>query len=562
MNMLLTAVRPLLFQDEAVFRVDRRVDGTTVDKVPDMGTYQPRRANAELLELRRLFATVPVGFTDQAFGPYDHSGTAMEFSPDGRLYFLKQEGIVHMLDSNGNESTALTLNVNRYGERGLDGIAFSPTFLTDRQVYLDYTELPPGQTIDYTGNTRNRVSRFTVNSDGTIDPSSEQVIVRLDEITTNEHISGTLHFGSDGKLYVSVGDNHQPATGQDPNTRLGKLLRLNPDGSIPFDNPTEIAGLGTTTGDNRAIYAAGLRNPYTFGFNPVNGKLLINDVGEDSYEEVNVGTAGANYGWPRTEGPFVVKAAKNRNFTAPLYTYQHGTAATEGDAITGGTFYGSNAAGRFPDAYQGKYFFGDYVNGWINMIDPTNARTPVNGATPFATGTVQVADLDVGPDGALYYLDRSEASAGVHRIVASARPTVSLTKTGRLFVDGTIGADVITLSRSGDNLTVSSNGVATVYAMSKVKRITILGGAGDDQISVHSGIIAVNVDAGDGSDTVTGGDGNDTLSGGPGKDSIYGGKGNDQLVGGTSIDLLDGGAGTDTADDDRREHRVSIELLA
>jgi glucose/arabinose dehydrogenase len=174
-------------------------------------------------------------------------------------------------------------------------------------------------------------------------------------------------------------------------TVLGKMLRFNDDGSIPTDNPF----YGTTTGLNRSIWARGLRNPFTFAFERGTGRMFINDVGQDSWEEVNVGRAGADYGWPSTEG-----ATTSPGIDSPLFTYSHSTNSTlvTGYAIVGGTFYRPSTV-TFPAAWVGNYFFGDYVSGWINRLDPANG----NAVYAFAR-LGNLTDIQVGPDGALYVL--------------------------------------------------------------------------------------------------------------------------------------------------------------
>ena len=170
------------------------------------------------------------------------------------------------------------------------------------------------------------------------------------------HNGGGIQFGIDGKLYLAVGENNTPSYSQSMSTVMGKILRLNPDGTIPTDNPF----YGTATGVNRAIWAMGLRNPYTFAFRPGTGRMFINDVGQNTYEEIDDGMAGANYGWPNSEGP-----TTRTGETGPVSFYAHGTGATLGCAITGGTFY-APASAQFPSAYVGTYFFADYCGNWIN----------------------------------------------------------------------------------------------------------------------------------------------------------------------------------------------------
>jgi glucose/arabinose dehydrogenase len=134
---------------------------------------------------------------------------------------------------------------------------------------------------------------------------------------------------------------------------LGKMLRLNADGTIPTDNPF----FGSTTGKNRAIWAMGLRNPFTFAFKPASSMMFINDVGQNTWEEIDDGVAGANYGWPTTEGP-----TTDPRFNAPRYAYDHSTGTC---AITGGAFYVPMTM-QFPADYAQDYFFADFCGNWIH----------------------------------------------------------------------------------------------------------------------------------------------------------------------------------------------------
>ena len=131
-------------------------------------------------------------------------------------------------------------------------------------------------------------------------PAARSDILDLNNLSSaTNHNGGAIHFGPDGKLYIAVGENANGANSQSLNTLLGKMLRINPDGSIPTDNPYYYQ----TTGINRAIWAIGLRNPFTFAFQPGTGMMYIDDVGENTWEEIDQGVAGSNYGWPATEGP-------------------------------------------------------------------------------------------------------------------------------------------------------------------------------------------------------------------------------------------------------------------
>jgi hypothetical protein len=243
-------------------------------------------------------------------------------------------------------------------------------------------------------------------------PGSETIIVDLETVVATYHIGGAIHFGSDGKLYVATGDNGFVANAQALTTRLGKILRINADGTIPEDNPF----FATATGDNRSIWAIGLRNPFTFAF-LLSGQMFINDVGEHAWEEINVGTAGANYGWPDTEGE-----TSDPRFVSPLYAYSH----ENGCSITGGSFF-NLVSPNFPISYWGAYFFADYCGGWIKV------RRPDGSVSDFATGISRPVDVQVAPDGSLYYLARgaTATNGAVSRIVYTfAAPKVEVTANG------------------------------------------------------------------------------------------------------------------------------------
>ena len=267
------------------------------------------------------------------------------------------------------------------------GIAFDPNFASNRFLYLYYT-VP-------TTPRHNRVSRFTANGDVVV-PGSEVIILELNNLTgATNHNGGAIHFGPDGKLYIAVGENATPSNAQTLSNMLGKVLRINSNGSIPTDNPF----FNVATGDNRLIWALGLRNPFTFAFQPGTGRMFINDVGASTWEEINDGIAGSNYGWPSTEG-----VTSNPAFRSPLFAYAHGGTSTTGCAIAGGAFYNPTTA-RFPASFLGKYFFADLCSGWIRVFDPVT-RT----ASGFATGIAQPVDLKVSTDGSLYYLARGAGS--------------------------------------------------------------------------------------------------------------------------------------------------------
>ena len=396
-------------------------------------------ALALLLTLPLGAATVPADFSDAVYVAGLSSPTSMAFAPDGRLFVCEKGGTLRVVSAAGTllPTPFLTLAVETGGERGVEGVAFDPQFAANGFVYVYHTVSTP--TI------HNRLSRFTANGDVAL-PGSELVLLDLDTAPTMFHNGGALHFGADGHLYVAVGDGGPSGNGQNLSNRFGKILRIEPDGSIPADNPATIAGIGATSGVNRAIWCAGLRNPFTFAVQPGTGRIFVNDVGQAAWEEVNEAVAGANYGWPATEGDFV--QASFPSFTRPLHAYGRDGAATgddAGEAVTGAVFY--PAGGTFPTSYHGQYFFADLTNRWIRTLDPATRASAV-----FARNANQPIDLDVGADGALYYLEFAGGAAGQGRVnriayTAGSAPAFTLPPSDRTVG---LGQDaVFTVSASG-----------------------------------------------------------------------------------------------------------------
>ncbi len=346
-------------------------------------------------------ATYPSDFSEETVATGLSRATAMAFAPDGRLFVTQQTGELRVVQNDQLLPTPfVTLPVISNGERGLLGIAFDPDFLTNGFVYLYYTTDTPV--------IHNRLSRFTASGNAAL-AGSELPLVDLEPLTASNHNGGALHFGPDGHLYVAVGDNNVGSNAQTFSNRLGKVLRLSSNGAIPTDNPF----YDVATGANRAIWALGLRNPYTFAFQAGSGRMFVNDVGEFTWEEVNDGLAGANYGWPATEGP-----TTDPTYESPILAYSHAVEPSV-CAITGGSFY-DESVGRYPASFAGDYFFADFCAGWIRRFDP-DADT----VTSFGTGLSRPVDLDIGPDGNLYVLERS--AGAVRRVThcSGAAPTLS-----------------------------------------------------------------------------------------------------------------------------------------
>lgn len=331
-------------------------------------------------------AAVPVGFQETITARNLVAPTTMAIAPDGRIFIAEQAGRLRVVNQSRLLSRPflnITSRVDSNGERGLLGIAFDPNFASNQWIYIYYTSKTP--TI------HNRVSRFTANGNVVV-PGSEKTLLDIQPLNSaTNHNGGAIHFGKDGKLYIAVGDNADSGNAQTLDNLKGKLLRINKNGSIPTLNPFFTAAEGI----NRAIWALGLRNPFSFAIQPGTGRIHINDVGQNTWEEINRGVKGANYGWPIIEGK-----GTNSQFRNPILAYPHDGNLIQGCAIVGAAFYNPLAI-QFPSDYVGDYFYGDFCAGWIRNYDIATRKSQL-----FASELNQLSDLQVAPDGTLYFLER------------------------------------------------------------------------------------------------------------------------------------------------------------
>ncbi|HAM70618.1 MAG TPA: hypothetical protein DCM86_03130 [Verrucomicrobiales bacterium] len=384
-------------------------------------------------------ASLPSGFAETQVVTGLTSPTAMAFTPDGRLFIAQQSGEIRILKSGLLlPDPFVVVPTAALAERGLVGIAIDPGFSSNGLVYVNYTVpvTPPHNVIA-------RYASDPANPDLAI-PGSEEILFTLENQNATVHVGGGINFGPGGKLYIGHGESGSGSAPQETTSLYGKLLRINPDGSIPWDNPF----YNTATNRNRAIYALGLRNPFTFAFDPVSGHLYVNDVGAHVWEEVDDILPGGNYGWPTAEGP------SGGAFLDPIYTYQHGDGILLGYSVTGGTFY-RPPVDNFPAAYVGHYFCADYVNGWINVLNPATHVVDNFRGVELQLGIV---DLDVGPDGGLYMLARGTTpsagsgvgySTGVIRRIdytGSLSPTITVPPTSQTVAVGSAATFSITAS--------------------------------------------------------------------------------------------------------------------
>lgn len=339
--------------------------------------------------------------------------TGLAFLPDGTALATEKGGfdgaatarVVH-LDADGRElGTALEVPVCADAERGLLGIATDPEFEQNSFVYLystrqmadcfagDIGEVPAEDQQVF-----NRLSRFTY-ADGRLDPASESVLIDGIPSFQSAHNGGGIAFAPDGMLLVGVGDSQLRETASDPTTFGGKILRIDPrTRQAPPDNPF-VATSPEPPGS--LVYATGLRNPFRFGVDPVSGQVVVADVGDVEYEELNLISPGADYGWPDSEGP------DGETGEEPILWYTHGDEDNCG-AVIGGPFARSSALG---EDYEGAYVYGDFGCGRIWAAELTDGE--VTGSRLLARSTLTLTDMTFGPDGLLY---ASSTGGIIHRL--------------------------------------------------------------------------------------------------------------------------------------------------
>jgi len=290
--------------------------------------------------------------------------TAMAFPGNGSIWILEQTGKIRLL-KNGKLSETAVLDLsaklpkmnNGYEERGLLGIALHPKFKVNRKFYVFYSTPSEGKF-----NHKDVVSEFTLSAtEEKVQENSEKVIISADKPDGN-HNGGAVQFGPDGYLYISFGDgggqgdkHGEIGNGQNLNTLLGKILRVDVNTEAAYVVPKDNPFVGKT--DARPeIWAYGFRNPYRMSFDKLSGQLFVGDVGQDTWEEVDIIKKGGNYGWRLVEGKHCYNPQTGcdiKGIIMPIAEYNH----REGVSITGGYVYN----GKTIPLLKGKYFFADWT---------------------------------------------------------------------------------------------------------------------------------------------------------------------------------------------------------
>jgi len=295
-----------------------------------------------------------------------------------RLFVVEQAGVIMVFNNSVNVSTdEVFLNISDQvlfsGESGLLGLAFSPNFTTDHNFYVYYVADNPIRSV---------IARYTVNQSNLnqANVSSEQIILVVPQPPFTNHKAGEIAFGPrDGYLYIALGDGGSEGdpmnNSQNESTLLGKILRIDVGTATPplnYSIPPSNPFFNNTQNIRQEIYALGFRNPWRFSFDNVTGQLWAGDVGESSWEEIDIVQSGLNYGWNVMEGdhPFDVPPGFNLStLTLPVWEYSHAV----GNAIMGGYVY----RGSEHPELNGSYIYGDYGSGKIwalqyDGVNPTN----------------------------------------------------------------------------------------------------------------------------------------------------------------------------------------------
>ena len=363
--------------------------------------------------------TTPAITTQPAFTNLSFSQpTALRQAPDDntRWFAVEKDGFIRVFDNDPDVTASsvfldISANVNAAGEGGLLGLAFHPDFPTTPYAYLSYTRTS-SPLVSW-------VSRFATTDGGeTLDAGSEELLFTVEQSATN-HNGGDLAFGPDGLLYIGFGDGggsgDPDGNGQNTQSLPGSIVRIDVDSGSPFEIPTDnpfegnalcVQGFGGSPCPE--IFAWGFRNPWRLSFDTATGKLWVGDVGQASWEEIDVVELNNNYGWNVREGANCFMPATNcaTTFTDPITEYERGS----GGSVTGGYVYRGSS---IPDLV-GWYVFGDFVTGQIYAVPEDSAEgTPPE---PMDASGLSIVSFAQDQDGEIYVVD---FSGGLHSIVES-----------------------------------------------------------------------------------------------------------------------------------------------
>jgi glucose/arabinose dehydrogenase len=306
----------------------------------------------------------------------------LQVPPDGtvRIFVVEQGGRAQVIQGGVLQATPfldIRARVSAGGERGLLGLAFHPDYASNRRFFLSYTRTVVGQL-------QSVVAEYQTSAgDPNAADTTERVVLTVDQPFDN-HNGGQIRFGPDGFLYIGLGDGggggDPQGNGQNMDTLLGKLLRIDVDSAQPYAVPPDNPFVGQA-GIRPEIWASGLRNPWRFSFDNPTARLFLGDVGQGSFEEVDIVTKGGNYGWNIMEGLHCFQppsGCSSSGLELPITEYSH----SEGASVTGGFVY----RGTSMSELRGRYVFGDFISGRIWALEET---------TPGVWTRVLLLDTDI-----------------------------------------------------------------------------------------------------------------------------------------------------------------------
>jgi glucose/arabinose dehydrogenase len=391
--------------------------------------------------------TLPTDFTDSLVAGGIDRPTDLAFTPDRRLLIAAEGGTLRVYKDGallGSPALDISPRVCSDGERGVMSVAVDPSFSANHYVYLYYTFKKYGvcDTAPSTQTPVNRISRFVLNDDNTINSGGEVVLVDNIPAPQTYHIGADLNFGKDGYLYISTGDGGCNYTDPDwcdryndisrnQNVLLGKILRVTRDGGIPSTNPylgtdsarCNLTGYIAAGKKCQETYAWGLRNPFRVAFDPnaAGTRFFINDVGDITWEEIDVGQAGADYGWNVREGHCATASTTDcgpppAGMTNPIFDYVHDYNPGGCMSITGGAFVPN---GVWPPDFDGSYLYADLTCGKIFKLDPASGGGYASTEFARGFGDYSLISTTFGPYGAskaLYYITWNAPGQEVRRI--------------------------------------------------------------------------------------------------------------------------------------------------
>lgn len=358
-----------------------------------------------------------------------------------RLFVLQQRGLIYVFNNSPLSNVTKTfLNLSSKvspsgSELGLLGMAFHPDYENNRYFYIYHTF---DSVINFTTTYWSRLSRYTTsasNPDSAL-LSSQYIMLTLRQPYSN-HNGGKIAFGSDGYLYVGLGDGGSggdpQGNGQNVNTLLGKILRINIDSasggneySIPASNPF----YNDTTGAKKEIYAYGIRNPWKFSFDFETDRLFCGDVGQNLWEEIDVIEKGKNYGWNKMEGFYCYGTCDTtgKGFTRPIFNYSHSIGAS----ITGGYVY----RGSLLPGLYGKYIYADYSFGTVWALTYDGINPVIN--TQLQDTNFAISSFGVDENNELYVLKYSSSTGRIYKFVNKNAATLELKMSIEGFYDNSV----------------------------------------------------------------------------------------------------------------------------